>query len=684
MKKKILLKGPLLTRSGYGEQARFALRSLRSREDLFEIFIQPLKWGQTSWINEDTPERNWIDQTIEKTIGYIQQGGKFDISLQVTIPNEFEKLAPVNIGYTAGIETTKVAHQWIQKANIMDRIIVVSEHSKNVFTNSQYEAHNQQTGDKVLLKTQVPIESVGYPIKTFDSVPNLSLKLPTSFNFLTVAQFGPRKNLTNTIKWFVEEFRNEDVGLVVKSNIAKNCLMDRERLKADLTKLLKKQGDRTCKVYLLHGDMTDEEMHSLYQDSQIHAFLSLPHGEGFGLPLFEAAYSELPVVTVGWSGQLDFLVDERGQEHFYNVAFDLHPVQKEVIWDGVVVKDSMWAYARENSAKQQMRACYDDVSGGNIKYRLREMFTERFSHKKMYDKFITSMGFQSIKVEEDYIFVSDLFQNQYIGGAELSLQTLIDAIPDEKTGKTFNSSNVTEDLIIDNKDKIWIFGNIAQLPDDIIKFASENLNNYYFIEYDYKYCEYRNPILYEFLEDEQCDYATSEKGKLITTFINNSKKTFYMSEAQRDIHIDHLKNLNGDNLFVLSSTFNSNFFENIEKYSLNEKTDKWLILGSRSWVKGSNQSEKWCKDNNLDYEVISGLKPEEVLEKMSKAKGVCFLPTGYDTCPRFVIEAKLLGCQLHLNEYVQHANEDWFNTDNLKDIKSYLLNRKRVFWDEVR
>ena len=36
MKKNIILVGPILTRSGYGEQARFALRALRSREDLFK------------------------------------------------------------------------------------------------------------------------------------------------------------------------------------------------------------------------------------------------------------------------------------------------------------------------------------------------------------------------------------------------------------------------------------------------------------------------------------------------------------------------------------------------------------------------------------------------------------------------------------------------------------------------
>ena len=112
MKKNELLVGPVLTRSGYGEQTRFALRALKSRDDLFNIFIKPIGWGQTSWITDDTPERRWIDETIEKTIGFIQQGGQFDISVQTTIPNEFQSLAARNIGYTAGIETTHCAPEW--------------------------------------------------------------------------------------------------------------------------------------------------------------------------------------------------------------------------------------------------------------------------------------------------------------------------------------------------------------------------------------------------------------------------------------------------------------------------------------------------------------------------------------------------------------------------------------------
>jgi len=228
MKKKILLKGPLLTRSGYGEQARFALRSLRTRQDIFDIFIQPIQWGQTSWLNESTEERQWIDQQIERTIAYIHQGGKFDISLQVTIPNEFENLAEYNVGYTAGIETTKVAPQWIQKSNEMDKIIVVSKHSKDTFMSSTFGGVHPQTNEKLTLSLQTDIEYVNYPVKVFEKLTELPLEIPTEINFLSIAQLGPRKNLFNTIKWFLEEFSNDNVGLVVKTNKAKNCLMDRD------------------------------------------------------------------------------------------------------------------------------------------------------------------------------------------------------------------------------------------------------------------------------------------------------------------------------------------------------------------------------------------------------------------------------------------------------------------------
>lgn len=408
MKKKILLKAPILTRSGYGEQSRFALRSLRSREDLYDIYIQPLTWGSTSWINDETEERTWIDATIEKTIHHIQTGGEFDVSLQISIPNEWQKIAPVNIGYTAGIETTRVAHHWISVAQEMDKLIVVSNHSKNVYKNTVYDAVNENTGEKFSIRLEKDIDAVNYPVKAFDDLKPLELDLAYDFNFVCVAQLGPRKNLMNTIKWFVEEFKDEEVGLVLKTNLAKNCLMDREAVFNQLVGSLNSDfPDRKCKVYLLHGDMTDKEMHAIYLNPKIKAAVSLTHGEGFGLPLFEAAYMGTPVIAPGWSGQCDFLFDDKMKEKFYNVSYDILPIPDNVVWENVLIKESAWCYPREASAKEAMRLCYNDITTSNENSIAAsatahaEFLKNNFSPEKMYSEFIEAMSVeQEFNVEQ--------------------------------------------------------------------------------------------------------------------------------------------------------------------------------------------------------------------------------------------------------------------------------------------
>ena len=73
MKKKIFVRGPVLSQSGYGEQARFALRCLRSKDDLFDIYINPINWGQTGWIWEDNEFRQWMDERIAITSDLVAQ-----------------------------------------------------------------------------------------------------------------------------------------------------------------------------------------------------------------------------------------------------------------------------------------------------------------------------------------------------------------------------------------------------------------------------------------------------------------------------------------------------------------------------------------------------------------------------------------------------------------------------------
>ena len=83
---------------------------------MHNIFVENISWGATGWIVEDNEEREWLDFLVAKTAMYAQQTQgqpDFDISIQVTIPQEWQRLAKVNIGYTAGTETTKMSKVWI-------------------------------------------------------------------------------------------------------------------------------------------------------------------------------------------------------------------------------------------------------------------------------------------------------------------------------------------------------------------------------------------------------------------------------------------------------------------------------------------------------------------------------------------------------------------------------------------
>lgn len=281
------------------------------------------------------------------------------------------------------------------------------------------------------------------------------------------------------------------------------------------------------------------------------------------------------------------------------------------------------------------------------------------------------------------IFVSDLFVEDYIGGAELTSESLITSSPFEVY--KLHSKDVTMALLARGANKFWVFGNFTQINPQLIPSIVGNLK-YSIVEYDYKYCKFRSPEKHRHSTGSDCDCHNEINGKLISAFYYGSMGLWWMSEKQKEKYFSMFPFLAEKDNVVLSSVFDNLTLSSMKLLSKQDQSKRkgWICLGSSSWVKGADQAEKWCKDNNLDYEVIWNLPYEETLAKLSKAEGFVYLPAGADTCPRMVIEAKLLGCKLHLNDYVQHKDEEWFTTDSVDEITDYLSASPGLFWKGIR
>lgn len=292
---------------------------------------------------------------------------------------------------------------------------------------------------------------------------------------------------------------------------------------------------------------------------------------------------------------------------------------------------------------------------------------------------------QQICIPDDaeVVFVSDIFASDYAGGAELTTEALIAASP----FKTFrlHSKDVTMELLRQGVEKFWVFGNFSNLDAQLIPSIVANLR-YSILEYDYKYCRYRSPEKHEANEGVQCNCQNEQHGMVVSAFMRGAKSLWWMSEAQKAHYEDMFPFLRDSPSTVLSSVFDDETFATIhmlqEKHA-NDERKGWIVLGSPSWVKGADAAEQWCKDNGKDYEVIWGLDYLTTLRKLAQAEGFVYLPQGRDTCPRMVIEARLLGCKLQLNENVQHASEEWFTADDVVTIESYLYAARSRFWNGV-
>lgn len=397
---KVILRAPLLTQSGYGVHARQVARWLFDKADAsggaIQVVTEPVSWGNTPWIVNQEYENGLVRRIIESAVRAENQ--HYDLSLQLQLPNEWNPfLADKNVGLSAVVEATICNPDWIEACNRMDLVVVPSEFAKNILSRPTLVTPIMVVPESYFDEAAQPLDENA--IKTVD---DKLQGVTTPTNFLIFGQItannleADRKYLGYALRYLCEKFAgNPNVGILIKTNMGRNSKVDRSQTTQVIGQILLqveelvKASSKTAKlklppVHLIHGDLTNAEVAALYKNPKVTAMVSLTRGEGFGLPLLEAAASGLPVIATDWSAHTEFL----NLGKWIKVDNKLTQIPPARVDQNIWMKDAQWATPLEEDFKKKLGKFIDSPAAPKSwASDLQKKIVERYSFSSVSSKY---------------------------------------------------------------------------------------------------------------------------------------------------------------------------------------------------------------------------------------------------------------------------------------------------------
>jgi glycosyltransferase involved in cell wall biosynthesis len=361
-------------------------------------------------LEKDNQFHRWIESNIINPAGVTS-----DFYVQVTVPNEFERRGKFNVGITAGIETTVAPKEWIDGCNRMDLVITTSKFSKEVLLSTVYNENENNTGKLIKQhKIQKPIEVLfeGVDVSTFNNeYKGIDLDIKEDFAYLFVGHWlkgslgQDRKDVGMMIKCFMESFKDieDKPALILKTSSATFSIKERENMRRKIEELTNGY-DNPPSVYLLFGELTNQEMNELYNHPKIKSMVSITKGEGFGRPLLEFSMTGKPIIASNWSGHKDFLPMDKA----IMIGGSLTDVHESAA-DSFILRGSKWFTANYNEFAEVLRLVKNDYDKFKEKSEtLREENKEKFSMEKMKDVFMNLIKPYTVQPKEHNLVLPKL------------------------------------------------------------------------------------------------------------------------------------------------------------------------------------------------------------------------------------------------------------------------------------
>lgn len=303
---------------GYGQAAIANVRALVNAG--LSVHWVPLDWTRSrmvasSWTQDNGKPRPLLqyggaaladlDALVARTRHPIDCDTIIAHSTPVFWPYGFEA-GKFNVGCTAW-EADRLPAHWLPLAAAPDTIVVPSELNRKVFCESGVAK---------------PVEVIphirrhiwnDYPPSELAAA-RADLGIGANHRvFYSINRWDPRKALPELIEAFVRAFRAEDpVSLVIKTNREGTGngpyypnVLTRKLAEEAVARIAGVLGRSAPQVIIVDDELDSAGIDLIHGIGDV--YISLSHGEAFGLGAFEAATLGKPVLMTGWGGQTDFL-----------------------------------------------------------------------------------------------------------------------------------------------------------------------------------------------------------------------------------------------------------------------------------------------------------------------------------------------------------------------------------------
>lgn len=104
-----------------------------------------------------------------------------------------------------------------------------------------------------------------------------------------------------------------------------------------------------------------------------------------------------------------------------------------------------------------------------------------------------------------------------------------------------------------------------------------------------------------------------------------------------------------------------------------------VVFASPHRIKGFADAQRYCRERDIEPSVIRGLPPQAVLELFAQSERFVYLPIGPEWAGRMVVEARLLGCEVVLNDNVGVAGEAFWKGGRAEAL-AFIADGPARFW----